>query len=415
MEIDSSSLLTWLLLFVSANVFFTSALIEAGLKSVQRERLQMLVSEGIPSARRLESLYLTTTDPGNPVAVLKFASLTASLLSSSALIMSNPATQWWLTAALILTIVTILGVMQLIARSIAVYYGERIALRSASYVIILSKILRPLTAIDIRFVRKSAHLLTDPADIEPEQSPTGEPDGEPLDEREVKMIRGVVRLDQTVAREIMVPRVDMVSIEMGTSLNEVARQMMELRHSRIPVYEGNVDKIVGVAYARDMLLFLSSDENPPDTLTADLVRPALFIPESKPLEELLNEFQEKQVHIAMVVDEYGGVAGLVTIEDLLEEIVGEIRDEFDANEAEIQTVGDGIFLIDARVTIDQINEALQVKVKSNGFDTIGGFVYHQLGKIPSRGDLVEYDDITIEVLSTIGRRLKTLKVIQVRQ
>ena len=329
--------------------------------------------------------------------------------------MSNPATQWWLTAALILTIVTILGVMQLIARSIAVYYGERIALRSASYVIILSKILRPLTAIDIRFVRKSAHLLTDPADIEPEQSPTGEPDGEPLDEREVKMIRGVVRLDQTVAREIMVPRVDMVSIEMGTSLNEVARQMMELRHSRIPVYEGNVDKIVGVAYARDMLLFLSSDENPPDTLTADLVRPALFIPESKPLEELLNEFQEKQVHIAMVVDEYGGVAGLVTIEDLLEEIVGEIRDEFDANEAEIQTVGDGIFLIDARVTIDQINEALQVEVKSNGFDTIGGFVYHQLGKIPSRGDLVEYDDITIEVLSTIGRRLKTLKVIQVRQ
>ena len=415
MEIDSSSLLAWLLLFVSANVFFTSALIEAGLKSVQRERLQMLVSEGIPSARRLESLYLTTTDPGNPVAILKFVSLTASLLSSSALIMSNPATQWWLTAALILTIVTILGIMQLIARSIAVYYGERIALRSASYVIILSKILRPLTAIDIRFVRKSAHLLTDPADIEPEQSPTGEPDGEPLDEREVKMIRGVVRLDQTVAREIMVPRVDMVSIEMGTSLNEVARQMMELRHSRIPVYEGNVDKIVGVAYARDMLLFLSSDENPPDTLTADLVRPALFIPESKPLEELLNEFQEKQVHIAMVVDEYGGVAGLVTIEDLLEEIVGEIRDEFDANEAEIQTVGDGIFLIDARVTIDQINEALQVKVKSNGFDTIGGFVYHQLGKIPSRGDLVEYDDITIEVLSTIGRRLKTLKVIQVRQ
>ncbi|MDP7579151.1 MAG: hemolysin family protein [SAR202 cluster bacterium] len=415
MEIDSSSLLTWLLLFVSANVFFTSALIEAGLKSVQRERLQMLVSEGIPSARRLESLYLTTTDPGNPVAVLKFASLTASLLSSSALIMSNPATQWWLTAALILTIVTILGVMQLIARSIAVYYGERIALRSASYVIILSKILRPLTAIDIRFVHKSTHLLTDPADIEPEQSPTGEPDGEPLDEREVKMIRGVVRLDQTVAREIMVPRVDMVSIEMGTSLNEVARQMMELRHSRIPVYEGNADKIVGVAYARDMLLFLSSDENPPDTLTADLVRPALFIPESKPLEELLNEFQEKQVHIAMVVDEYGGVAGLVTIEDLLEEIVGEIRDEFDANESEIQTVGDGIFLIDARVTIDQINEALQVEVKSNGFDTIGGFVYQQLGKIPSRGDLVEYDGITIEVLSTIGRRLKTLKVIQVRQ
>lgn len=410
MESDSNSLLIWLLLFVSGNIFFTAALIEAGLRSVQRERLQMLVSEGIPSARRLESLYLTTSDPGNPVAILKFASLTATLLSSSAVIMYKSDIQGWLTASIILAIVAILGSIQLITRSIAARYGERIALRSAMYVIILSKILRPLIAIDTRFVRRSSHSLGDQTDIEPEQSTASEPDGDPLDEHEVKMIRGVVRLDQTVAREIMVPRVDMVLIEMGTSLSEVANQMMELGHSRIPVYEGNVDKIVGVAYARDMLLLLSSDENPPDTLTANLVRPALFIPESKPLEELLKEFQEKQVHIAMVVDEYGGIAGLVTIEDLLEEIVGEIRDEFDDNESEIQDIGDGTFLIDARVSIDQINEVLRVDVESNGFDTIGGFVYHQLGKIPSRGDLVEYDSITIEVLSTVGRRLKMLKV-----
>lgn len=410
MESDSNSLLIWLLLFVSGNIFFTAALIEAGLRSVQRERLQMLVSEGIPSARRLESLYLTTSDPGNSVAILKFASLTATLLSSSAVTMYKSDIQGWSAASIILAIVAILGSMQLITRSIAARYGERIALRSAMYVIILSKILRPLIAIDTRFVRRSSHSLGDHVDIEPEQSPASEPDGEPLDEHEVKMIRGVVRLDQTVAREIMVPRVDMVLIEMGTSLSEVANQMMELGHSRIPVYEGNVDKIVGVAYARDMLLLLSNDENPPDTLTANLVRPALFIPESKPLEELLKEFQEKQVHIAMVVDEYGGIAGLVTIEDLLEEIVGEIRDEFDDNESEIQDIGDGIFLIDARVSIDQINEVLRVDVESNGFDTIGGFVYHQLGKIPSRGDLVEYDSITIEVLSTVGRRLKMLKV-----
>ena len=411
MESDSTSLLLWLFLFVSVTAFLVAALIEAGLKSVQRERLQVLVSEDVPGARRLEDLYLTATGPASPVSLLKFTCLTAVLLIGSALVMPNPGNEWWVIAATMTAIVAVLGLMQLVARSVAAQYGERIALRAARYVSVLATGLRPVLAIDDRFVRRSSQLLAEQTDLEPEQTPIAEPDGEPLDEREVKMIRGVVRLDQTVAREIMVPRVDMVSIEMDTPLSEVAEQMIELGHSRVPVYEGGVDKIVGVAYARDMLQFLSRDEDAPATLTPDIVRPAQFIPESKPLEELLEEFQGKQVHIAIVIDEYGGVAGLVTIEDLLEEIVGEIRDEFDVGEAEIQAVGDGEFLIDARVGIDQVSEILKVDVESNGFDTIGGFVYQQLGKIPSRGDLVEYDGITIEVLSTVGRRLKLLRVV----
>ena len=415
MESDSTSLILWLFLFVSVTAFLVAALIEAGLRSVQRERLQVLVSEDVPGARRLEDLYLTATGPASPVSLLKFTFLTAVLLIGSVLVMPNPGNEWWVIAATMTAIVAVLGLMQLVARSVAAQYGERIALRAARYVSVLAIGLRPVLAIDDRFVRRSSQLLAEQTDLEPEQAPIAEPDGEPLDEREVKMIRGVVRLDQTVAREIMVPRVDMVSIEMGTPLSEVAEQMIELGHSRVPVYEGGVDKIVGVAYARDMLLFLSRDADAPATLTPDIVRPAQFIPESKPLEELLEEFQERQVHIAIVIDEYGGVAGLVTIEDLLEEIVGEIRDEFDVGEAEIQAVGDGEFLIDARVGIDQVSEILKVDVESNGFDTIGGFVYQQLGKIPSRGDLVEYDGITIEVLSTVGRRLKLLRVVRAKR
>ena len=145
---------------------------------------------------------------------------------------------------------------------------------------------------------------------------------------------------------------------------------------------------------------------------ADVIRPALFIPESKTLEELLNEFQERRIHIAMVIDEYGGVSGMVTIEDLLEEIVGEIQDEFDVGGSEVQAVNENEFMMDARVSLDELNERFNVAVEGDGFDTIGGFVYQRLGKIPSSGDRVEYDGLMIEVVSTVGRRLKRLRVVR---
>ena len=255
----------------------------------------------------------------------------------------------------------------------------------------------------------------DQTGVTPELAPSEinlslESNGEPLDEREVRMIRGVVELDQTMAREIMVPRVDIVAAEAGTSVGDLAELMVSGAHSRIPVYRGDLDHIEGIAYARDILRHLVRDNKMSEMLVEEVIRPALFIPEAKTLEELLNEFQDKRVHMAIVVDEYGGVSGLVTIEDLLEEIVGEIRDEFEVGETQIETVNDREFLIDARVSIDEVNELLSVSVEGDGFDTLGGFVYQRLGKIPSPGDAVTYDGLTIEVISTVGRRLKRLKV-----
>ena len=410
-DIDGGSLVVWLLLLVSLGLFSFASLIESSLASVQRERLQILVSENVPGARDLERVFLSPMGPAGGVSMLKFAVIAAALLLVTAVVVGGSVSQWWLVALAALAMLATLGGIYLVARSATRRFGERIALRSAKTVRVVDSVLRPLLAAQARTTLNGSGAVAEEEDTAEERPPSTEPDGEPLDDREVQMIRGVIRLDQTVAREIMVPRVDIVAAEMGTALATVAEQMIELGHSRLPVYEGGMDKIVGVAYARDMLHYLGRIEEPPVTLTAEIVRPALFIPESKPLGELLDEFQARQVHMAIVIDEYGGVSGVVTIEDLLEEIVGEIRDEFDVGEPEIEAVGGGEFFMDAKVSLEDVSELLGVKLKSDGFATIGGFVYHELGKIPGRGDSVEYDGVRIEVLSTVGRRLKRLRVV----
>lgn len=235
-------------------------------------------------------------------------------------------------------------------------------------------------------------------------------EGEPLEEFEVRMIRGVVELDSTIAREIMVPRVDVEAVEISTSLSGVVDRMLNSGHSRLPVYRDALDHIEGIVYARDLLKILNDPSGGPGLLTQEMLRPPLFIPETKTLEELLTEFQQRRVHIAIVIDEYGGVEGLVTIEDLLEQIVGEIQDEFDYGEPEIKQIAENEYIMDARAGLDDLRECLDVFVEADGFDTVGGLVYQRLGKIPTIGEMVTFGELTIEVVSTVGRRLKKLKV-----
>ena len=235
-------------------------------------------------------------------------------------------------------------------------------------------------------------------------------EGEPLEEFEMRMIRGVVELDTTIAREIMVPRVDVEAVEIGTPISDVVDRMIDSGHSRLPVYRGELDHIEGLVYARDLLKILNDPEDDSTMLTDEMLREPIFIPETKTLEELLTEFQETQIHIAIVIDEYGGAEGIVTIEDLLEEIVGEIQDEFDSGEPEIEQTAENEYIMDARASLDDLRDRLDVVVEADGFDTVGGLVYQRLGKIPTIGETVTYDSLTIEVVSTIGRRLKTLKV-----
>ena len=235
---------------------------------------------------------------------------------------------------------------------------------------------------------------------------------EPLDPRERLMIRGILDLEETPVREIMVPRVDVVSLDADTPVDRAIATLLDSGHSRLPVYESSQDNIIGVLYSRDLLAASTRQGAVPPHLR-DLLRPGLFVPESKRVDEMLSEFQERRVQIAVVVDEYGGVAGIVTIEDLLEEIVGEIEDEFDVEEPTIVRAASGPATVDARIGVDAFNEAFNAVINPEGFDTLGGFLYRELGKIPSSGDLVRIDGLEIEVASTVGRRIKKVRVRQV--
>ena len=231
---------------------------------------------------------------------------------------------------------------------------------------------------------------------------------ESLEIHERQMIRAILHLDQTPVREIMVPRVDVVSVDLSTPLDRAAARILDSGHSRLPVYEENSDNIVGILYSRDLLAATTNGAASP--VLQDIIRPAFFVPESKRVDEMLTEFKERRIHMAVVVDEYGGVSGIVTVEDLLEEIVGEIEDEFDKDQPNILWSSDSDALIDARMSMDDFNESFQVNVLPDGFDTVGGLLLSRLGKIPVSGDVVTESDLHIRVVSTIGRRVKRVRV-----
>jgi len=231
-----------------------------------------------------------------------------------------------------------------------------------------------------------------------------------MDAEEREMIRGIMALEETTTREIMVPRTDIVAVPSDASFDEVARMIVEQGHSRIPVFENTIDNIIGVVHAREVLGYLTNGGRRPDVKS--MARPAYFVPESKRVDELLAEMRRNKLSIAIVVDEYGGTAGLVTVEDLLEEIVGEIADEFDREEESIHRISDHEAILDARVSIDELEELFGVKVEEGDFDSVGGFILSHLGKMPTAGEEVRVDGLVVRILAVSGRRIKRVRVIK---
>lgn len=231
-----------------------------------------------------------------------------------------------------------------------------------------------------------------------------------IENDEKEMIVSVLEFGDRLAREVMIPRIDIVAVDIETPLDEALKAFMDSGHSRIPVYEETIDNIKGVLYAKDLLN--QWGKQPPSPIR-DLVRKATYVPESKPADELLKELRTSKVHIAIVVDEYGGTAGLVTFEDLIEEIIGDIQDEYDIHEeAEYVQHGTDHYTVDASMSLNDFNDLLEVEISTDESDTLGGFLFSQLGRVPEVGEKVEYENLTLRIDSIDGRRIRKVRVIR---
>lgn len=208
-----------------------------------------------------------------------------------------------------------------------------------------------------------------------------------IEEEEHDLIHGIVAFKTVTAREVMTPRVDIVAVSLDTTFDELISIINDCGHSRLPLYENSLDKILGIIYSKDLLPFLKSPELRKTISLKSICREALFIPETKMINHLLHEFQEKNMHIGIVVDEYGGTAGLISLEDILEEIVGEIHDEYDQEETEITKINENSYMVLGKVSVDELNELLDhdFSSESDDYDTVGGFIFNQAGIIPKQG------------------------------
>jgi CBS domain containing-hemolysin-like protein len=224
---------------------------------------------------------------------------------------------------------------------------------------------------------------------------------------ERRLLQSIVDFGDTLVREVMTPRPDIVAIRDTATVGDVRALFLEQEYSRFPVYKESLDNIAGFVFVKDLVVLSTADDTRPVTT---LLRPAVVVPETKRVPELLKQFQRQQTQCAIVVDEYGGTAGLVTIEDLLEEIVGEIRDEYDVESEPIVDEGGGRWVFSGKVNIDEVRQRLNVDIEREGFETVGGYLLSHLGRVPAVGEKFEMDGLTVEVLDAERRRINKVRI-----
>jgi len=415
--------------------FFVAA--EIALVSIRRSRIEQLVDEGNAQARRVRRLL---DDPGRFLAVSQlgltvigfFASAFAAVSLTDGLtnFMTGAGLAEGTATGLALVIVTVILALftiifaELVPKTIALAYAERVALALAVPVDVLARALGPLIAVLTGITRAIAGMLG--ATVSNEAQITAEElrliverGGEQgiLEAEEEQMINAVIELGERRLHEVMIPRIAIVALPAKSNLEDAIDVVVEEGHSRIPVYEESIDEVVGILYAKDLLPFLKAGSDPRPEIRS-MLRPPVFVPESMTVDDLLHEFQRRKVHIAIVLDEYGGTAGLVTIEDLLEEIVGEIQDEFDTEEPMVVRISDDEARIDGRADVDDLAELFDITLgleDEDEYDTVGGLIYHRIGGVPKPGDQVLVNGLTLTVETTDGRRVGKVLVVRERR
>jgi putative hemolysin len=353
------------------------------------------VGEPKPLIERPHELLVTLL-VGITVINIGAASLAATIADS----IFGPTAGMFVTIILLVFILTTFG--EILPMTLAVKYPERFLAIAGRPVAWLGVVLAParaalagLTALMVRIVSRGR---VEQATLSEEELRTlvdvGASEGV-VEREEREMIHKVFELEDTLVRSVMVPRTDMVCLDVETPTAEILPALREHLHSRVPVYEGSIDVIVGILYAKDLLPFMEG--LPPDFDLRAHLHPPYFVPESKRADALLQEFQAKRVQMAIVVDEYGGTAGLVTLEDLLEELVGEIADEYDEPERLIQRVDATTYRVAGKLPIEQLNAATGLKISNEGYDTVGGWVLDLFGRVPRRAERAETAELQLTV------------------
>ena len=417
--------------------FFVAA--EIALVSIRHSRVDQLVDEGNRAARRVRGLL---DNPGRFLAVSQlgltllgfFASAFAavSLADGLAGILVRVDALRDGAHAISLVIVTIVIALftivfaELVPKTLALAHTERFALALSQPIDVIGHVLGPVISLLTGLTRAvagglGARVSADAQISAEELKLIVERGGEQgvLEAEEEQMINAVIELGERRVHEVMVPRIDIVGLEVGGTFEEAVERIIAEGHSRLPVWEQSIDQVVGILYAKDLLRFLKEASADPPPIRA-LLRTPLFVPESITIDDLLRQLQRRKVHLAVVLDEYGGTAGLVTIEDLLEEIVGEIQDEYDVEEPMVVRLDHDRARIDGRASVDELGELwddLDVDAlleDREEYDTLGGLLFHRIGGVPKPGDQVRVGALTLTVETTDGRRAGKVLVVRER-
>jgi putative hemolysin len=424
------------LLVIAVLILFNGLFVaaEIALVSVRRTRVEQLREEGIRRARSLERLL---DQPGRFLAVLQLGITFIGFLASAYAavnvtkmlddeLSTIPAIAPYAGGLSLLVVTALVSLVtivfgELVPKTLALAYPERFALAAAGPVDLLGRLLGPLvrvlTAVTSAITRPFGVTHANRATISVEELKIlverGGQQGV-LEAEEEQMISAVIELGEGRVHEVMVPRIAISAIPVTSELDAAIDVITSEGHSRIPVYDESIDNVVGILYAKDLLPYLKADVPRPSL--GSILRAPLFVPESMSVDDLLHELQRRKVHIAIVLDEYGGTAGLVTIEDLIEEIVGEIQDEYDVEEPMVVELSPDEARLDGRANIDDLGELFELDLEDEDreeYDTVGGLVYHRVGGVPKVGDVVTIGNVTLTVESTDGRRVG--KVLAVRR
>lgn len=335
--------------------------------------------------------------------------LLAGVLTSLLITAGGMANIWLISASLLLGMI-LLSLVEFGLESLVLRDPEENAIRFRTIGAIINFLFMPLSALMRSVLGPNADRVTLASMTEEDLKnwvEVGQPEGS-LEKGEREMIYSIFQFGDTLAKEIMVPRIDVLALDINSTLGEARAAFERAGHSRVPVYEDTVDNVIGLLYAKDLLNIKH------DTATIgdhrELLRLAYFVPEAKKVDELLAEMQARSMHMAIVVDEYGGVAGVVTLEDIVEEIIGEIRDEYDeSEELPFTKVAEDEYVFQGRVDLDIFNEVMASNIATENADTIGGFIYGEIGDVPSGGEVLESEGVTLTVDQVVGRRITKVR------